>query len=392
VAWQWVAAELLTGRVIADLPSFDPQWPLKRTVSTATNATGTLHLAGAPENWEQAVRDGASLLACYDDADDSRPVAWCGYVPTTGELEVASDDVPVTMATFEAVLDRVFVGDVTYTTSDHRDDIIADLVETWFPSCGITYLQLDYEVGGGPTPPVMDSPPASIPTAAIIMQNTDNASLLQRMQQVFSQLGGEFTVEWAFSADQEFLVPTLTFGDRIGRGAVAGSDPAVTFELPGSLLNLRQLRDYSAGAGANKIVPYSSGQGTSTPFGTPVILPTEGRPVFEYRYQPASNISPAGLAPYAQQAGKILGPGRRPVTLVVSLARMKGRRLGVDWVLGDDIGYAAISPYTNSFNQEVVIPAFPRGISGIGRSIGYELTDTTVNPVLADAELYQEAG
>jgi hypothetical protein len=304
VAWQWVAAELFTGRVIADLPSFDPQWPLKRTVSTATNATGTLHLAGAPENWEQAVRDGASLLACYDDADDSRPVAWCGYVPTTGELEVASDDVPVTMATFEAVLDRVFVGDVTYTTADHRDDIIAGLVTTWFPTCGIAYLQLDYQVGGGPTPPVMDNPPTSIPTAAIIMQNTDNASLLQRMQQVFSQLGGEFTVEWAFSADQEYLVPTLRFGDRIGRGAVAGSDPAVTFELPGSLLNLRQLRDYSAGAGANKIVPYSSGQGTSTPFGMPVFLPTEGRPVFEYRYQPATNISPAGLAPVRAAGGE----------------------------------------------------------------------------------------
>lgn len=388
---QWVAADLLTGRVVADLPSFDPQWPLKRTVSTATNGTGTLHLAGAPENWEQAIRDGASLLACYDDADDSHPIAWCGYVPTVGELEVASDDVPVSMATFEALFDRVYVGNVTYTITDHRDDILADLVQTWFSTTGIAYLQLSYTPGGGPTPPLMDSPPASIPNAAIIMQNADDATLLTRMQQVISQLGGEFTVDWAFSADQEFLVPTLSFGDRIGRGAVAGSDPAVTFEMPGSLLNLRQLRDYSAGAGANKIVPYSSGQGSSTPFGTPVVLPTEGRPVFEYRYQPASNVSPAGLAPYAQQAAKILGPGRRPVSLVVSLPRSKGRRLGVDWALGDDIGYAVRSPYVNAYNQEVTVPAFPRGIAGVGRSIGYEVTDSTITPVLVDAEIYQEA-
>jgi hypothetical protein len=209
VTWQWVAAELLTGRVIADLPSFDPQWPLKRTVSTATNATGTLHLAGAPENWEQAVRDGASLLACYDDADDSRPVAWCGYVPTIGELEAASDDVPVTMATFEACWTGCSSATsrtpppTTATTSSPTSSTPGS------PTCGITYLQLDYRWAAGRRRRVMDSPPASIPTAAIIMQNTDNASLLQRMQQVFSQLGGEFTVEWAFSADQEYLVPTL---------------------------------------------------------------------------------------------------------------------------------------------------------------------------------------
>jgi hypothetical protein len=388
---QWVAADLLTGRIVADLPSFDPQWPLKRTVSTVDTGSGTLHLAGAPENWEQAIREGASLVACYDDADDTLPIAWCGYVPTIGELEAASDEVPVNMATFEAMLDRVTVGNVTYTTSDHRDDIIADLVNTWFTTCGITYLQLSYTAGGGPTPPLMDSPPASIPTAAIIMQNTDDASVLKRMQQVTGQLGGEFTVNWAFSADQQYLVPTLVFGDRVGRAAVAGSDPAVTYELPGQLVNVRQLRDYSAGAGANKIVPYSSGQGETTPFGTPVVLPTEGRPVFEYRYQPASNTSPAGLAPFAQQAAKILGPGRRPIGLVVSLARANGRRLGVDWNLGDDIGYAVRSPYVDEEGNEVTIKAFPGGLSGVGRCIGYELTDTTITPVLADAEIYQES-
>jgi hypothetical protein len=49
------------------------------------------------------------------------------------------------------------------------------------------------------------------------------------------------------------------------------------------------------------------------------------------------------------------------------------------------------SPYVDEEGNEVTIKAFPGGLSGVGRCIGYELTDTTITPVLADAEIYQES-
>lgn len=389
MTWQWVAAELTTGRVIADLPSFDPEWPLKRTVSSSDDARGVLQLDGAPENWERAVEEGNSILACYDDAPDangvqSKPVVWAGVVWTIDRVG-ETDTVEVTlMSTFECMFEAgPNVGDELYTSSQHRDDIIADLVNTYvIGQMGISYLQLDYTTGGGPTPPTMDNPPST--GAAIIMQNTDNATVKQRMDQVFAQLGGEYTVEWAFDATGELLVPTLRFGDRIGQATPAGLEPVVTFEMPGVLTAFTQTRDYSPGKGANKVLPYSSGQGASTPYGTAVTAPADGRPVFEYRYQPASNLSPAALSTYAQQAIKILGPGARPITMTASLSACEeGRRLGVDWRLGDDIGYAV--------GTSEPIPAFPGGLSGVGRCIGYEFTLTTITPTLADATLYQGA-
>lgn len=393
---QWVSADLLSGGIVGDLPSFDPTWPLRRTISQAETATGTLHLAGAPENWERAIREGGALLACYDDTPNPdgsqpKPIQWCGYVPASGPLDAASDDVPVNMATYEAMLDRAFVGDTTYLTTQHRDDIIADLITSWWaPGTGISYLQLNYTPGGGPTPALMDQPP--VPNAAIVMQNTDNATVLTRIQQVIAQLGGEFTIDWAWSDDGESLVPTMSFGDRIGRAATAGLDPPVTFELPGQLVTFQQSRSYAAGDGANKIVPYSTGQGNTTPYAAPILTPADGRPTFEYRYQPAPSLSPSALAQYGQQASPILAPGKRPVTLVASTARLAGRRLGVDWGLGDDIGYNVRSPYTNAQGETVTIRAFPRGVKGVARAIGYELTDTTVAPTLADPQIYTEIG
>lgn len=383
-----MSADLITGRIIADLPSFDPSWPLQRTISKSDSATGTLHLAGAPENWQAAIYDGGTILACYDDTDPSHPILWAGYVLAAGPFAVESDDVPVSLATFEALFDRAFVGDVTYTTSQHRDDIIADLINSWFiPKTGITSLQLSYTAGGGPTPVLMDNPPTA--NAALAWLNTDNATVQTRLNQVIGQLAGEYTVNWSWSTDGESIIPTLVFGDRIGQPVTAGLDPAVTFEAPGVLTSFQQMRDYSPGNGANLVYAYGNGQGTTSPYSTPVTGPVDGRPTFEYRYQPVQNTSTvATLTQYAQQAITVLAPGARPITMTAALNRMTGRRLGVDWNIGDDLGYRVASPYTNEQGASMIVPAFPNGIEGIGRAVGYQLTYTTLSPILADAAVY----
>src|SRR5690349_3869133 len=105
----------------------------------------------------RATMTGNSVLACYDDADPARSILWGGVV-WQRPRSWASDDVPVSMATFESLFDRgPCVGDETHLTSEHRDDVIAHIINTYIingtTGMGITCLQLDYTVGGGPALP-----------------------------------------------------------------------------------------------------------------------------------------------------------------------------------------------------------------------------------------------
>src|SRR4051812_16078510 len=102
---QWLAADLATGRVLADMPSFEPDWPVKRSISGIEEGQGSLHLDGAPENWERALQEANAVLACYDDAlaaDGSQPnpIVWAGIVWATLR-DAGTDAVRVTlMSTF----------------------------------------------------------------------------------------------------------------------------------------------------------------------------------------------------------------------------------------------------------------------------------------------------
>lgn len=374
-----MSARLLDGQVIADLPGFEPAWPLRRTISAADTGTGTLHLdKSTPENWETAILEGGSTLLCYDDADPSLPILWAGWV-VSAPRDYASNDVPINLVTFEDMFDWAFVGDVTYGTTWHAHDIIHNLLGMFTAATGIPVDEV-YRPGTG-----------GMPTEAIVMQNTDNATVKTRFDQVCGQLGGEYTIEWKWINGGQGVRPVLIHDDRVGQAAPVGADPLVTFESPGTLISLTQGRSYDRAGAANKITPYSSGQGPSTPYGTPVTAPADGRPVLEVRYQPAPNLSPAGLQQYAQQALAVWGPGARPVTLVASTERAEGRRLGVDWHLGDDIGWNVAASYQNEQGATVPVLAFPNALTGVGRAIAYELDGDahTVTPILADKTVYQ---
>lgn len=384
---QWVSADLRTGRVIADLPSVDVDYPLRRTLSNFDTATGHLYLDGAPPNWVRATLEGAAVLACYDDVilDDGtqpRAIEWAGYV--TGCTPAAEDDkVDLSLTTLEGYFDRRYVEDETYAGGWRA--IVADIVTKYVTDAGtdpgLQLLALDYSGDG------------AAPDGPLVWQNTDNATVLSRINQLIGQFGGEFTVEWAWSGDGQSLVPTLVFGDRIGQVATLAS-PAVTFEIPGMVATAQQSRDYSDGRGANKVVAFSSGEGTVTPYAPPVYAADlQGRPTFEYRYSPKTSESDLTvLASYARQALKILAPGAQSVTVSLAStdpAAMRGRRLGVDWRIGDDVGYVIGGVGQDGKDT---VPAFPGGLVGVGRVIAYELNDTTVNPIFADPVIYTEGG
>lgn len=375
---QWVSANLLTGQDIADLPGFEAAYPLLRTLSAAESATGTFHLdKNTPENWQEAFYPAGTVLACFDDTDPAMSIIWAGVLTGIGPLDVAGNEVPVSMTTFEAWLNRNIVGDVTYPATQAANDIIAAMVTTWFTNVSGIGLQLAYTPGAG-----------QMPTADLVLQNTDNMGVQTRIDQIFGQLGGEYTIEWAWAANSQGIVPTLVFGTRIGQAVTAGNQPAVTFESPGTLTGFQWTWDYSEGAGANRIVAYSSGQAGTTPYAPPVAGPPDGRPVIEYRYSPAPSLSVAQLTQYAQQAAVVLAPGKQIATLTASTINPVGRRFGTDWWLGDDIGYTVTSPYIDEGGNTVTVRAFPKGISGVGRCIGVQINETTITPILADKTIY----
>ena len=392
---QWLSVDLKTGGVLADLPSLDVEWPLRRSLSNVETATAHLYLAGAPRNWRRAAMEGAAVLACYDDVtlpDGSTPKAieWAGYVSGADINE--TDIVDLSAVTAEGYLERRYAEDITYTCDpdyvgeapvvvvDGWQDVAADLVTRWVVDGSEPGLDLLTVVQGG-TGAAFDGP--------IIMQNTDNATILTRLNELVGRFGGEFAVEWAWTADRKHLKPTLYVGDRIGQAATRSS-PAVTFEVPGVITSVRQRRDYSDGQGANKIVAFSSGEGSVTPYAAPVYAADfEGRPTFEYRFSPQqSEPDTAVLGRFAAQAMKILGPGARPVTVTIAAAdekAMRGRRLGVDWRLGDDVGYVIGGVGQDGKD---LLAGWPGGISGVGRVIGYEFDETTYSPVFAQPEIY----
>jgi hypothetical protein len=380
VAYQWVACSLLSGNVIADLPGLEAQWPLRRTIGQADTATATLHLDQyTSDAWQAAVQEGGANLVCYDDAPGAGyPIVWAGYVVEA--TYDTTDDVQLSLATFEAVLDRVFLGDQTYTTSQKREDIIHQLIIgspiTLFT--GITVNE-QYTAGVGATP-----------TDPIVIQNVDSTSLKAAMDNVCQLLGGEYTVEWSWINNMTGVVPTIVHAQRIGTAATPGIDPAVTFEMPGQITAFSLNRSYAPDKAGIVITAISSAQVDVTPV-VSVTYPDGTRPQFEYRYSPGP-YSATALLQYATQASRILGPGAITGTLTVSTARDVNRKLGVDWFLGDDIGYRVPPAYVNEQGQTVIMRAFPQGVQGVGRVIAYEFDPQSITPIFADKTVYVYQG
>lgn len=375
-----IACRFTDGRVIADLPTLDPQYPVRHTLSTYDTARAYLNLEGAPNNWRRATLPFGSWICFYDDEDPDETPQWVGTIVNRTPSGTESR-IPLDLVTAEGYADRRYVRDETHTTAEGRNAIIASTVPKYLvdgatgavasglPGFPITAVQLG---GAGPHP-----------AEDLVWQNADNVSCLGRWLQVIGQLGGEFTIEWDWvTADDgaKALAATLKVGDRIGNAALPGFGPVVTFDMPGPLTSYSEPEDYSAGKGANVVTAYSSGQGETVPFAPDVVAADfGGRGAVEFRWQPAPSISPTALAQYGQQWAPILLPGQRVASLGVSLSRSEGRRFGRDWRLGDDIGWN-VKPIDE---KGAPILAFPKGTSGVGRTLAVELTSPTVlTPIL----------
>lgn len=342
---------------------------------------------------------GGSFLVAVDD---DVPL-WGGLVLSAPRTP--GDRLEVSAATVEVYATRRYVGDETYTGVP-QNLIVKDLAEKYLAAGPNGGIPLRVEVVGG------DGEPRDRTYTAAANQTVYN-----QLQELTAVAGGP---EWTFGWERTvtdgvvFFTPVLYVGDRIGVSRPAGLSPAAVYRMPGSLRDFVQQADYGDGKGANYVSAWSSGQGDARPMESHTVTDPD-RPTFEYRWSPSSNITEAAtLLSHAQQMAADLAGGNRALTLVADYDAAP--RLGVDWSIGDDIGYvvggttsgphqvvvtgdaftewaeetagsAAVSTSVKSWEK---VPAFPGGARGVVRALGWRLNlgaNPTVEPVLAGGEV-----
>jgi hypothetical protein len=281
------------------------------------------------------------------------------------------------VATLESYLDRRLMGDVTYTATG-QNDMVAD----WFARFVTTG-----PLGGMPFR-ISYTGAGALRDRAYL--RTDRKTVYSALTELSAVIGGpEWTVEWEHQSSPERYTPVLYVGDRVGVAVTPGMSPAATFQAPGCIISATMVEDYSGGKGANAVIAYSSASGGTVPTSPQQVAADDGRPTFEVDIQPSTSIiDVATLTSHAQSALTTLAPGQSSLVLVSSVENAPP--LGVDWMLGDDVGYQIggleYDPSNPSDNGRESVPAFPGGISGVLRCIGWEMTldgVQTVTPILA---------
>lgn len=363
----WLSTEMKTGYPIVDLPLLAGSNGSDLTVGVQMGAYQALAcvmpLPGAPVEWPRATKPGAATLVLLQE---DLPI-WGGFVVKSTPDE--TDELPLSLATIEAYFDRVYIGDETFTAMG-MNDIISYLMTTYIVPAGLP-IRTQVDSGGSGT------------AITVSYLSTDNKTIYAVMQELSGrQSGPEWTVGWEHLTGPERYTPVLHVGSRLGTAAMAGMSPSAVFEMPGPVTHFQAPTDYSAGKGANKVRAYSSGQGSDQPVSSVQTVADADRPTFEYRWTPSTSIVDVDtLTGYAASRLTLIQNGTSSISL--SAVADDAPKVGVDWVIGDDIG-ANIGGLDE--NGEDLVPSVPGGLEVTARAIGWQLTVSNlpiITPILA---------
>lgn len=357
MALSWVSVNANDGSIIADLTNLRVDGSLKQTLMRYESQTATLPMDGAPRNWQQATRKGAVFLVALDepDANGAQRPLWGGMV--VKRARKVGEGAKLSLVTAEGWLDRVFVGDETFT-SIPQNTIIKTLVEKYAKTGVLRGLPIRVEIVGG--------------TGVTRTRNYTDAAdktLYSILTDLSGVIGGpEWTVRWEW-VNGATLGLVLTCGDRIGAPAPAGLAPAAQFYLPGPVIEAELIEGWTDREGANDVMAVSSGSGGARPQSPHQANTADLRPRFEYRWSPSTSITDVNtLISHAQRALATMKNGSQ--ALIIMANRKEAPRLGIDWNLGDDIGF------------DITAQEFPSGLTGTARAMGWEITETTIAPLL----------
>lgn len=364
VAPDWIAVDLLTGRVIAELPDLTVTGgPLALTIGRYETATVSLPLDGAPVNWQAACGEYTSVLVALDA--DRNPL-WGGIVDQPTKTANASnpDAVGLRLVTAEGFFDRRYTGNRVFTQTG-QNAIAANVVASFALSTG-----LPARIVGGTGGKLRDR----------TYLDSDDRTVYSALSDLMADEGGlEWSVGWEWQHAPERITPVVTFGDvttgLLGTAPPDGARPNATFSMPGPVIEATEVGDYGSGRGANRVRAYGSfSTSGARPYAEVTSTDLRGRPLVEYRFTPSTSITDmATLTRHATQALAALEDGS--VSLKLTAAVEDAPRLNVDWSLGDTIGY------------NLTAAAWPNGLVGQGRCIGWQLDPggTWVAPVLVSA-------
>jgi hypothetical protein len=357
--YSWVAVEARTGLVIADLPDLDVD-KVSDSISRYETAQGSLPLPTAPENWVRAtVHGGVCMILTFDQDDGSTPVpVWGGIVSQRERSE--SDLIPVSMATLPLYFDRQFVKGKTYTQVG-QNLIVKDLIESYVRAGANGGVPIRVQIVGGNPGTLRDR----------TYDDADDKTVYSVLQELTDVIGGpEWYVGWEWLHNPERITPVLYVGDRVGVAAPSGLSPAASFEMPGPVRSFTLTEDFTSGRGANDVMAVSSASADVRPQSDHVVTADPERPTFEYRFTPSTSITSIDtLNGHARSKAASMTGGATSVSLTA--VTQDAPRLGVDWGLGDDVGY--VIGGKDRYGKETV-PSVPGGLTGTARAIGWEMS------------------
>lgn len=353
MAYTWVACEARTGLVIADLPDLDCG-KVSASIGAYTTTSATLPYPGpdntTPENWDRATQGGASYLVLLDDVTDQ---AMQGYL--IGKR--VADETPLlalqNLVSLEAYFDRRFIGDQTFAKAG-QNAIVAAIVAAYVTvgtNGGIPFRVLN-----------LDGAPGTLRDRTYT--DISDKTVYSVLTELMGVIGGpEWTVTWEskYVGGQRFITPVLQVGTRIGVDPLAGLAPAATFDMPGNLTQFTYTEDWTSQGGATDILATSTASADSRPQSTHVVVADPSRPTLEWRFTPSTSITDvATLQQHATSEAAIIGGGVNALALTADAE--DAPRLGVDWSIGDTVGW------------DITTPRFPSGFRGTARAVGWELT------------------
>lgn len=348
----WVAVNANNGQMIADLPDLELSGMFGCTMMRYESQTASLPASSAPENWRQATRPGAVFIVCLDD--DGQTPLWGGMV--IDRRTSHGSDINLSMVTVEGYFDRRYVGNRTYATTA-QNLIAKDLVESYAATADMLGIPIRVQIVGG-----------NGVTRDRAYKAVEDKTLYSVLGDLSGVVGGsEWTVGW--ENVNNLITPVFYVGDRIGRSAPAGLGPAAQFYLPGSVTSAELGESYTSQLGANRIIAVSSGVDDARPQSDQYSNITDQRPAFEYRWSPSTSITQVStLNQHAERALAAMKDGG--LGLEITANREEAPRLGKDWFIGDDIGF------------DLVAPAWPDGITGVARVVGWRMDANTIQPLV----------
>jgi hypothetical protein len=349
-----------TGRVICDIPLVSVG-DIEQAIGAYSSTSAALPVVDAPDGWEQATMPGAATLVMLSDGVPM----WGGFV--TSRSRTDGDVVTLGLASIEAYFDRRFVGDDLFE-GIAQTHIVRDLVNQY--------------VGDSLTIRVEYSASEHFRNREYF--DDEDKSVLS----IISELSGlrdgvEWVISWeeTESSGQVAYTPVLNVADRLGVDPMPGLAPAVSFDMPGPVTSITLVESFASGDGATDVLATSSADGDRRPQSNPMSSGDIVRPRFEERFTPSTSIR--SLSVLNLHASETLARMRDgSVTLALSLNLGEAPPLGIDWILGDRVGFQI-------GGTDGTVPAFPGGLNGTARVIAWRMSgldgsNPTITPTLTE--------